>query len=98
MERCTSLAISQPTAERTKRKPAGFDELRGLDLAQIAFESATPEKRQRPKRLCMAPLEAWRNERVTYERLPGSMTPSVRGVVFNVAGRGGSAQPLALTA
>lgn len=59
--------------------------LRVPALTQIPasiFESwkPSPSKRPLPKRCRMPPLQAWRNERVVYERTPSSQTPSVVAV------------------
>lgn len=43
---------------------------------------------RRSKRQCMRPLQAWRNERLVYERPSGSIVPSVCGVILNAAGEG----------
>eukprot|EP00448_Togula_jolla_P031295 CAMPEP_0170624178 /NCGR_PEP_ID=MMETSP0224-20130122/30092_1 /TAXON_ID=285029 /ORGANISM="Togula jolla, Strain CCCM 725" /LENGTH=442 /DNA_ID=CAMNT_0010950679 /DNA_START=93 /DNA_END=1422 /DNA_ORIENTATION=- len=54
--------------------------------------------RQGPRRSLRSrcrPLEAWRNERVLYERPKGSKTPSVVGVLLNRA-EGGTRQALPL--
>merc|ERR1711920_751900 len=37
----------------------------------------------RPKRLRMAPVEAWRGERVILHRPPGSPCPEIKGAVLN---------------
>mmetsp|Transcript_118694 Transcript_118694/g.221864 ORF Transcript_118694/g.221864 Transcript_118694/m.221864 type:complete len:649 (-) Transcript_118694:71-2017(-) len=59
-------------------------ELEKVPLAKIAKVSETSAN-GRPKRLRIPPIEFWRNERLEYERLPGSICPSVKAVVRNVA-------------
>mmetsp|Transcript_18741 Transcript_18741/g.38609 ORF Transcript_18741/g.38609 Transcript_18741/m.38609 type:complete len:447 (-) Transcript_18741:137-1477(-) len=51
-------------------------------IPAIIFKSwkPSPSKRPLPKRCRMPPLQAWRNERVVYERTPSSQTPSVVAV------------------
>eukprot|EP00927_Polykrikos_kofoidii_P066004 TRINITY_DN61682_c0_g1_i1.p1 TRINITY_DN61682_c0_g1~~TRINITY_DN61682_c0_g1_i1.p1 ORF type:complete len:575 (+),score=56.11 TRINITY_DN61682_c0_g1_i1:142-1725(+) len=39
----------------------------------------------RPRRNSIRPLQTWRNERLVYERQPGSPTPSVRCAMLNAA-------------
>lgn len=67
----------------------------GGDEACLALqdEEQQPLKKSRPRRNRMKPLETWRNERILYERLPGSEAPSVRGVVLNAAGTSGGERP-----
>lgn len=69
--------------------------LAGGDEGPLALQDDghQPLKKTRPTRNRMKPLEAWRNERILYERLPGSDTPSVRGAVLNVAGAPGDERP-----
>eukprot|EP00933_Yihiella_yeosuensis_P044122 TRINITY_DN39219_c0_g1_i1.p1 TRINITY_DN39219_c0_g1~~TRINITY_DN39219_c0_g1_i1.p1 ORF type:complete len:285 (-),score=64.69 TRINITY_DN39219_c0_g1_i1:76-930(-) len=79
-----------------KRKDTS--ELRGLDLVEVPLlefsaaaggtesqAEAFPGSRRRPKRNCLPPLEAWRNERIIYERPPGSPMPQAKKVVLNTA-------------
>jgi len=44
-------------------------------------------KSSRPQRNRLPKLEAWRGERVNYERQPGSLTPSITSVTVNLAPR-----------
>lgn len=39
----------------------------------------------RPRRCRIRPLDAWRNERLVYERVPGSLMPTVAGAELNLA-------------
>jgi len=51
------------------------------------LDSDEDAPRRYPRRIRMAPLEFWRNERVISERLPGSATPSICRVELNCAPR-----------
>ncbi|CAJ1330266.1 unnamed protein product [Effrenium voratum] len=61
-------------------------EVTGEQFAALARGSdlAVP-RRNRGARVRFPPLEAWRGERVVFERPPGSKTPQMRGVVLNTA-------------
>jgi len=63
-----------------------------VDALEAAARANSPEpdaekERRWPKRIRMKPLEFWRNEKVEYERLPGSATPSIARVTLNMAPR-----------
>lgn len=71
-----------------------FNELRGLACAELPLEVACmglPMAGEgtggRPKRCRLPPLQSWRGEHLVYERLPGSATAVIKGVVRNEAGR-----------
>jgi len=76
------------------RRSVDWEEVRGLDLMQVPLTKMAGRSRpaitedacRRSGRQRMAPLQAWRNERLVYERTAGSKLPSVRGVVLNAAG------------
>mmetsp|Transcript_17322 Transcript_17322/g.52191 ORF Transcript_17322/g.52191 Transcript_17322/m.52191 type:complete len:452 (+) Transcript_17322:1-1356(+) len=75
-----------------QRRRRSFDSLRGLDLVELPIEDAADPGAEvsstgRPRRRRLPPLQAWRNERLEYERPPGSATPSVKRVIRNEAGR-----------
>ncbi|CAE8602270.1 unnamed protein product, partial [Polarella glacialis] len=53
--------------------------------AEGSRPSELPRLSSRPRRHCLPPLETWRNERVVFERPPGSPTPQIRGVVLNTS-------------
>jgi len=52
-------------------------------LPEGSIESMALQKRERPVRVRMRPLESWRNERVEYERLPGSDCLSIKNVILH---------------
>jgi len=58
-----------------------------VPLASFKIRTEVQSNRGYPRRIRMRPLETWRNERVCYERLKGSSTPSVAGVALNMAPR-----------
>lgn len=73
-----------------KRQRRDVGALRGLDLQEVSLSMAAAENPadradSRPRRRRIPPLEFWRNERVEYERLPGSDMPTIRAVVRNMA-------------
>ena len=78
------LSPARATGRRRRDRDLALKE---MPLEDAPAASEEPEQRRRPKRRCLAPLEAWRNERIMYERLPGSRAPSVAGVVLNLATR-----------
>ena len=47
------------------------------------FEKASPGSR--PRRCRVPPLQSWRNERLVYERVAGSLTPSVAAVTLDMS-------------
>ncbi|CAJ1431600.1 unnamed protein product, partial [Effrenium voratum] len=57
--------------------------LREPALTYVPVEAFLPDSRV-PKRCRMPPLKSWRNERVVYQRLAGSMTPSVAAVELDM--------------
>lgn len=78
------------------------EELRGLSLVAIPLplmrgagdaneDVAGPScaAPRRSRRQCMRPLQAWRNERLVYERPAGTPLPLVRGALLNAAGEPG---------
>lgn len=86
------LVLSKEKSDKGSPRPKRMDvaALRGLDLkevpvAEIAAQTSETQANGRPRRLRFPPIEFWRNERIEYERLPGSFCPSVRAVVRNMA-------------
>lgn len=91
-----------PLLQGAPGRGSATGELRGLALVHVPLPlmtgadadeegAAAPSSTasRRPKRHCIPPLQAWRNERLVYERLAGSSAPSVRGVLLNAAGEPG---------
>lgn len=82
---------------RQRRHGAWMQELRGLDLKDVAtsvlssdaveFQGSESYATGRPRRCRFQVLNAWRNERVVYERLEGSQCPSVAALRINCAAR-----------
>lgn len=92
---CATHALGAMPPMKRPRTARWMEEQRGTVLMEIPIEalqepeSADPDTHPRrfPKRIRMPPLEFWRNERVVYERTPGTKTPSIKGVVLNFAPR-----------
>jgi len=66
-------------------------ELKHLGLSDIvaARLRAAPDN-DRPKRVRIEPVQAWRNERVIYERTEGSQLPNVKAIARNLTHRPGA--------
>eukprot|EP00435_Cladocopium_sp_Y103_P057354 s705_g19.t1 len=88
-------SISVKEAKGVKRdnswKEVKLVEVSGEDYSALARgsgdqvdELAFP-RRNRGTRVRFPPLEAWRNERVVFERPHGSSAPQMRGVILNTA-------------
>jgi len=64
--------------------------LASVPLAALAVptpRAASEGSRQRPQRQRYRPLETWRNERVSYSRPEGSLTPTVSALQLNMSPR-----------
>jgi len=94
----TGVLTLEPTPAGARRNPRRRvqESLRGLECVELPLEAVAvtggggsnkASGTGRPKRHRMPPLQAWRNERIEYERLPGSATPSIKWIVQNKAGR-----------
>jgi len=87
----------------SKRKQSTGLALFQIPLAEYAKscskqqDAVASDKQTRPKRMRFQPLEAWRNERVLFERPPGSMVPVVQGVMLNCGPRSGISPPRRLS-
>lgn len=79
-------ALESESPPKPKRRlPERSQRLVTVPLSIIAEQQLddSPSFSSRPRRIRMRPLEFWRNERVVYERLPGSHTPSISGVILH---------------
>lgn len=95
-----SVALAKAT--NTLRRSQNFllDRLREPKLTQVSPEvfdlcaaSESPLKRQRPKRCRVPPLQTWRNERFVFERVEGSMTPTLAAVELDMSSPDESSRP-----
>eukprot|EP00442_Polarella_glacialis_P058931 CAMPEP_0115103378 /NCGR_PEP_ID=MMETSP0227-20121206/34559_1 /TAXON_ID=89957 /ORGANISM="Polarella glacialis, Strain CCMP 1383" /LENGTH=463 /DNA_ID=CAMNT_0002499843 /DNA_START=59 /DNA_END=1450 /DNA_ORIENTATION=+ len=83
--------LKRPRADQDR-----FLKLRSLILTQVpvkvvpATGNSGDAGTGRPQRCRMKPLESWRNERVVFERTPGSKAPSVVAVELNLSPRPGN--------
>lgn len=61
--------------------------LRAPALTQVPAEvfKGLESPAKRPKRCRMPPLQSWRNERLVFERVAGSMTPTLAAVELNMS-------------
>mmetsp|Transcript_104182 Transcript_104182/g.271279 ORF Transcript_104182/g.271279 Transcript_104182/m.271279 type:complete len:112 (-) Transcript_104182:90-425(-) len=76
---------ASPSAAGRRRSSAGS----AVSASSAASPGSAGVGRERPKRQCMRPLQVWRNERLIYERPPGSPLPQIRGILLNAAGEPG---------
>lgn len=93
----SSAKQNVPSPLRQRRHGTWKQELRGLDLKHVpisALSAGAVEAKGseisgvgRPKRFRCQVLNAWRNERIVYERLEGSPSPSVVALRLNCAPR-----------
>lgn len=54
-------------------------------LLEFPLDMFKASEGSRPRRCRVPPLESWRNERLVYERLAGSLTPSVAAVTLDMS-------------
>eukprot|EP00929_Paragymnodinium_shiwhaense_P101174 TRINITY_DN64045_c0_g1_i1.p1 TRINITY_DN64045_c0_g1~~TRINITY_DN64045_c0_g1_i1.p1 ORF type:complete len:366 (+),score=83.37 TRINITY_DN64045_c0_g1_i1:91-1188(+) len=91
IEQQPSTALVPVSAKRRRIDKQALCELQLQELLLSAVtSSAVVVKHEQPtgrrsQRVRLPVLESWRNERVEYERLPGSLLPTVRSVVLNMA-------------
>ena len=95
-----SVALAKATNTLRRSQSFLLDRLREPKLTQVSPEvfdlcaaSESPLKRQRPKRCRVPPLQTWRNERFVFERVEGSMTPTLAAVELDMSSPDESSRP-----
>ena len=87
MEDSVALAKATNTLHRSNRQRLAH--LREPKLTQVSPKvfalSASESPLKRPKRCRVPPLQTWRNERFVFERVEGSMTPTLAAVELDMS-------------
>jgi len=82
-----SIALMGPPLKKSKTRK-WQSEQRGIALMHVPIGAfAEARETSKGKRVRMPVLEYWRGESVQYERKPGSVAPTVCGVILNCAPR-----------
>ncbi|CAK0866300.1 unnamed protein product [Prorocentrum cordatum] len=77
------LMVSPSKATARELKHLGLSDL-------VAARLRSAPDNGRPKRVRIEPVQAWRNERVIYERTEGSQLPNVKAIARNLTHRPGA--------